>query len=409
MNRPNATADPLETMRRHDPVDADALRAGLDAEVLDAALVRAMATATAPRDPVPAGDAFAVGLEPRAPRRRTRPLLLTGGLALAIAAALLFTGAFAGGGSHPPYAEAAVAVAEANPRLLVTAPGWRVTDAGEFEPRQGETTFSVGRRTLSLNWYPARLYRQMLRDRSHVSPPQRSRLLGRTATTVDYGRGEYATMLAPIGPVFVEVRGRLGGRAAYETVVHSLRPVDIETWLAAMPAGVVTPAGRAAVVARMLRGIPYPPGFDPSGLESKTAVLDHYALGVKVADAVACGWVESWLAARRAGDAAAAQAAVEAMASSHHWPLLLRMERAAKRSSPPDLRSSPAASGWSQNIWHAAGELSQGRLNQGPSGALVRPDGSGYTLGPVWAMELQCTARIRRERFGPGEAPGGGS
>jgi hypothetical protein len=395
-------------MGEANPVDADALRAELGAGALDAALARAIAAAAVPRDPVPAGDAIAAGLEPQTSRRRTRPLALAAGLALAIAAVLVLTGTFAGGGSHPPYAAAAVAVAEANPRLLVTAPGWRVTDAGEFEPRQGETTFSDGRRTLTLNWYTARLYRQMLRDRAQVSPPQHSRLLGRTATTVDYGRNEYATILAPIGPVFVEVRGRLGGRAAYETVVHSLRPVDVDTWLAAMPAGVVTPAGRAAVVERMLRGIPYPPGFDPAGLESRTAVLDHYALGVKVADAIACGWVESWLAARKAGDAAAARAAVDAMASSHHWPLLLRMARAAKRRSPPDLRSSPAASGWSQNIWHAAGELGRGRLNQGPSGALVRPDGNGYRLGPAWAVELQCTARIRREPFGPGEAPGAG-
>jgi len=391
-------------MREANPIDAAALRAELGEEEIGRAMATAIDAAAAPRDPVPAGDAFATGREPRARRHRLRPAALAVGLALVIAAVLLVVGAFSGGGAHPTYAAAAVEVAEANPRLLVTAPGWKVTDAGEFEPDTGETTFGDGRRTLSLNWYPARLYRSYLRDRSHVSPPRHSRLLGRTATTVEYGRhGEYATMIAPIGAVFVEVRGRLGGHAAYEKVLHSVRPVGVDTWLAAMPARVVSPDARAHTVATMLRGIPYPPGFDPTRLESETAALNHYDLGVRVADAIACGWVESWLAAQAAGDPIAARNAVDAMASSHHWPLLLRMARAAKRSLPPNLRRGPAASGWSQNIWHFAAELQRGHLDQGFGAELVRPDGSGYKIGPAWATGLQCTARIRRVPFTAGE------
>jgi hypothetical protein len=234
------------------------------------------------------------GLEPRSRRHMHRPAALVVGAAIVIAAVLLVVGAFGGGGTHPTYAAAAIEVAEANPRLLVTAPGWKVTDAGEFEADNGETIFGDGHRTFELHWYPARLYRSYLRDRSEVSPPQRSRLLGRTATTVEYGHhGEYATMIAPIGKVFVEVRGRLGGHAAYEEVLRSLRAVDIETWLAAMPASVVSPDTRAQTVATMLRGVPYPPGFDPSLIENETAVLNHYQLGVRVADSIACGWVES--------------------------------------------------------------------------------------------------------------------
>jgi hypothetical protein len=394
-------------MREANPVDAAALRAELGAEEIARAMATAIGAATVPSDPIPAGDAFAAGLEPRPRQRPLRPAALVVGLAVVIAAVLLVAGAFSGGGAHPTYAAAAIEVAEANPRLLVTAPGWKVTDAGEFEADYGETTFGDGRRTLELHWYPAHFYRRYLRDRAQVSPPHRSRLLGRTATTVEYGhRGDYATMIAPIGGVFVEVRGRLGGHAAYEQVLHSLRPVDVDTWLAAMPARVVSPEARAHTVEAMLRGVPSPPGFDPSQLESETAVLNHYDLGVQVADAVACGWVESWLAARASGDEAAAQDPVEAMASSHHWPLLLRMARATKRSLPPSLRAGPAASGWSQNIWHAAAELRRGHLDQGFGQAMVRPDGSGYKIGPAWATELQCTARIRHVPFAAGEAPG---
>lgn len=394
MRRRGPAADPLATMREVNPVDAAALRAELGQEEIGVAMARVIGAAAGPRDPVPAGDAFAAGPEPRSRRLSLRPAALAVGLAVAIAVALLVAGAFSGGGTHPTYAAAAIEVAEANPRLLVTAPGWKVTDAGEFEAQEGQTTFGDGRRTLELHWYPARLYRHTLRDRAQVSPSRRSRLLGRTATTVEYGhRGDYATMIAPIGAVFVEVRGRLGSRAAYEKVLHSLRAVGVDTWLAAMPASVVSPGARAHTVAAMLRGVPYPPGFDPSRLENETAVLNHYDLGVRVADAIACGWVESWLAAQASGDGVAARDAVAAMASSHHWPLLLQMEREERLS-------------WAHNIWHFAGELRRGHLDQGFGEALVRPDGSGYKIGPVWATGLQCTARIRRVPFAAGEAPG---
>jgi len=394
MRRRAPDADPLATMREANPVDAAALRAELGREEIGRAMTKAIGAAAAPRDPVPSGDAFAAGLEPRAGRLFRRPAPLAVGLAVLIAVVLLVAGAFSGGGTHPTYAAAAIEVAEANPRLLVTAPGWKVTDAGEFEADYGETTFGDGRRTFELHWYPARLYRSLLRDRAQVSRPQRSQLLGRPATTVEYGhRGDYATVVAPIGAVFVEVRGRLGGHAAYEKVLHSLRSVDIDDWLAAMPASVVSPGARAHTVAAMLRGIPYPPGFDPSRIEDETAVLNHYDLGVRVADAISCGWVESWLAARASGNGVAARSAVEAMASSSRWPLLLQLEREARLS-------------WAHNIWHAAAELRSGHLNQGFDEALVRPDGSGYKIGPAWATELQCTARIRRIPFGVGEAPG---
>jgi hypothetical protein len=382
-------------MRTRNPVDPAVLRDETDAAALERAMALAIGRGETPPDPVPAGDAFAAGLELSPRRPFLRPAPLVAALVLLIAAVLALSGAFSGGGSHPTYAAAAVKVAEANPRLLITAPGWKVTDAGEFEADNGEMTFGDGSRTLELTWYPALLYRSYLRDRAKVSPPRHSRLLGRPATTVDYGRAEYATILAPVGPVFVEVRGRLGARAAYETVLHSLRRVAVDTWLAAMPPGVVGPDNRAETVERMLRDVPYPPSFDLARLEDEPAVLDHYNLGVKVADDVSCGWVESWLAARQAGDSTAEERAVAAMASSHHWPLLREMEREAKH-------------GWALNIWHAAAELKSGRLNQGFDSALVRPDGSGYRLGPAWALELQCTPRIRRVPFTASEGPPGG-
>jgi hypothetical protein len=407
MNRRRQASDPLDAMRRADPVDVAGLRAGMDEGTMAAAMERAIgaaetATSTttaslsgtspgaaATDQAVPDGDSG------RRPRRRSAPALAFAAvLVTVIATVLVASGVFSGGGAHPSYAEAAIEVAEANPRLLVTAPGWKVTDAGEqFEAEEGQMTFGDGSRTLQLNWYPARYYRHYLHDRAQVSPPRRSRLFGRTATTVDYGTDDYATMLAPMGRVFVEVRGRLGDRAAYESVLRSLRQVDVDTWLAAMPASVVAPDARAPAVAHMLRGLPYPPGFDPSALEGETTVQSHYEVGVRVASAISCGWVESWLAARRSGDADAERAAVEAMAGSHHWPLLLRMEREVPR-------------GWAQNVWTVAAQLRSGHLDQGFGSELVRPDGTGYRLGPDWAVALQCPGVVKREPITPAKPPG---
>ena len=122
-------------------------------------------------------------------------------------------------------------MAEANPRLLVTAPGWKIVRADEFEPDSGELTFSDGSRRFDIHWYPAQMYDEYLRDRATVSTPEHGVLLGRRATTVDYTREEYATMLSPQGSVFIEVRGRLGSRGAYDEILDSLRPVDVDTWL----------------------------------------------------------------------------------------------------------------------------------------------------------------------------------
>ena len=333
MIRRSRKDEALVRMRAANPFTATELRAAIGEEMLSRAMERAIAAGDSPSQPVSAGDRVAseypVAVDaPRrgllAPRRRAA-LGLGAGLACvaAVAAAILFAGGSVGGGSQPAFAAAAIEVAEANPRLLVTAPGWSVTRADEFEADSGEMTFGDGRHELQVTWYPARLYGSYLRDRATVSRPVRSTLLGQRATTVYYGDGaDYATMLSPQGSVFVEIRGRLASRAEYEAVVHSLRPVGVDAWLSAMPSSVVRPEARAAVVERMLRGVPLPPGFDAAALGAEDSVSDHYQLAVKVMGAVACGWVESWLAATGTGDRATAQQAVAAMgtaASGRSW------------------------------------------------------------------------------------------
>jgi hypothetical protein len=262
-------------MRAANPASAAELRGSIDDEELSRAMHRAIATGSSTAQP--SGDRFLR-------RRRGVAIALGAGLAClaAIAMLLLFGGGSMRGGRGPEFATAAIAVAEVNPRLLVTEPGWAVTDAGEFEADEGEVSFSDGTHRFDVHWYPARFYRRYLRDRALVSTPETSKLLGHTATTIRYGLNsggaEYATMFSPQGAVFVEVRGGLDSRAEYEAILDSLRQVDVDTWLAAMPPNVVRPQARGAVVDKMLREVPPPPGFDLAALEGEDSVLNHYQL-----------------------------------------------------------------------------------------------------------------------------------
>lgn len=372
--------DAIVRMRAANSVSTPALHASLSQDELRRAMDAAIA----------AGESSVRPKLSRTASVRRRPLAAFAGLACGAAVALIVLLAGApGGGSEPEFAAAALRVAEANPRLLVTEPGWSITRADEFEADEGEVTFSDGMHELGLTWYPARLYRSYLRDREDVGPMATSTLLGKTATTVHYGGSDYATMLSPMGSVFLEVRGGFDGgdlesHAEYEALLHSLRPVDVSTWLEAMPPSVVRPKERPHIVERMLKGVPLPPGFDPTALQREDVVSEPYELAADVGDAVSCGWVESWLAARKAGDDARAQVAVDALATAKHWPLM------------DILRNG----GWAGNILSVAHELQRGHLDNGPVGSLEWGEGEGYEMGPSWAMAIECEDHIWRRPLG---------
>jgi len=355
----------LNRLRAANPVSVSELEAGVTAEQRNAARQRAIELAEAGTRPTTSGQAS--GRRPRKEAEWTRAASRSGvhltptrvvaallGLAVATALILLGVGTIgggsSGGGGSPAFAEAAIRVAQANPRLLVTEPGWSVTRADEFTPDEGEMTFSDGTHELDLNWYPARYYKSYYRDRSEVDKtPTTVTVLGQAARMVQYGdRSDYATMLPPQGETFVEIRGDLGSESAYLKVLRSLEPTDVDTWLSAMPPSVVRPTDRAAAVDEMLRGIPLPPGFDLQKLRSENAVLDRYQLGARVSGAVACTWIDRWLAAAAKGDAARADEAAQAMATSRTWPILREMAD---------------QGGWSPVVWEYARQMAQGNVD----------------------------------------------
>ncbi|HEY2053356.1 MAG TPA: hypothetical protein VGH14_05410 [Solirubrobacterales bacterium] len=410
----SSRTDALARMQAVNPVSAEALREATGEAEMESAMRRAIAAGESPARPIPAGDRVAMEGGAGGGRRLagifSRHRVASLGFGLACAAVIAVLVVLGGGsvetvkdGGRPTYAAAAVKVAQANPRLLVTAPGWSIIHAHSFEVDSGileyrykhRAAYGIHGHGLHLSWYPARLYRSILSERREVSPGRERRGEGtvETHTTVlghraiifhDHLRGgsDYSTVLPPQGRVFIELDARLDERE-YATVLRSLRAVSVDRWLAAMPPEVVQPAARSAVIAGMLDGVPLPPGFKTEPLEAETHFTDRYQLGQAVAGAVACGWLESWSAATRSGDEDAARAAVEGMAGARQWSVLLQMVQ--EKGFEGDILPANGV-GWPSNIVAAAREIAAGHLRRRPAVRTI------YSEGAVVGVETPANA-----------------
>lgn len=262
------------------------------------------------------------------PNRRRRTVIL---VAAAAAVVVALTGVFfpRGNPAAPTSAYAAEvrAVAEANQRLLVDAPGWKVSRVDEFTADEGEMTFVNGNRRLDVHWRPTAQYDTYWDDRAHDNTHQPIELLGQHGTIFRYyDSTDYTTILKPKGKNFLEIRADLGSEAAYRELIGNLKTVSVDEWLDAMPTSVVKPADNKKVVDGMLDGLPLPDGFRTAPLYQQT-VNDRYQVGARVTGAVSCAWLDQWTAAKKSGDTAKATEAVTAMKTSHDWPILKEMAK----------------------------------------------------------------------------------
>ena len=261
------------------------------------------------------------------PRRRTtrRRRAIAVSVVAPIAAIVVAASTLIGAGGETAWASA-VEVARAAPRLLVDEPGWKVVRADEFSAEHGEMTFVRGTRQLEVRWGPGQDHHFGVDKRAaELDELQTVTVAGDSARIFRYpGTNDFTTLWLRDGRS-VEARGLAPSAAAFAATLTSLRKVDIDTWLAAMPDDVVKPASRAEIVGEMLAGVPHPEGFDIVALQSGDGIRDRYQLGAQVAGAVACAWIEQWVDARRAGDPTSTRQAVGAMATSHRWPILLEM------------------------------------------------------------------------------------
>lgn len=269
---------------------------------------------------------------PKAPLPRPKPtwrrrFLAPVATGLAIAVGVVGFQQVGRDGEGTAWAAPLLAVAEAAPRLLVDEAGWSVIRADEFAAAAGELDVAKGSQQLSLSWEPAARHEAKLAGRARESDYRETlAVTGRSAQLFRYtGTSDYTTQWI-MGDHSVQARGVFADLAAYRDVLAAIRQVDVDTWLNAMPASVIKPDGRATVVDQMLADIPVPAGFDRGPLTTSAQLKDRYQLGAAVAGSVACAWIGTWVAANDAGDTAAATQAVNAMASSHRWAILLEMQ-----------------------------------------------------------------------------------
>ncbi len=221
------------------------------------------------------------------------------------------------------WAAEVLAVAESAPRLLVDAPGWSVTRADQFSVTDGEMTFGDGARELELRWTPADQGAARAQDRARSSDLRaHARVTGRDAVVFRYEGASDFVALWTHGEHLVEARGVFTTVDDLRRVLGTVVEVDVDTWLGALPASVVKPQARAAEVDAMLADIPLPEGFDRDAVRDGGAVRERYQLGARVAGSAACAWIERWIAATDA----AAQRAVQAMATSRSWDVLVEMQ-----------------------------------------------------------------------------------
>jgi hypothetical protein len=265
----------------------------------------------------------------RRPRRwhRRRMLGLAAPAFVAAVAAFVIGMTLSGRNGEQAWAAALVRVAEAAPRLLVDEPGWQVTRADQLSVDYGEMTLADGDRELELKWLSASQYAHAVETRvEEMDDLATAPAADAEARLFRYpGKNEYVAVWRR-GDYTVEARGLAPDADAFRALLGSLHEVDVDTWLSAMPASVVKPASQAEVVDEMLAGIPLPPGFDATAIPTTDAVRERYQLGAQVAGAVACAWIDRWVAARGAGDETGAREAVDAMATARTWPVLLEMD-----------------------------------------------------------------------------------
>lgn len=268
------------------------------------------------------------------PSRRRRVLaVLAAAAAVALVAGALAVARPFGGGDGQADFSTQVPGSAGPPRLLVTAPGWELTRADEPSPERGEMTFAGPDGGLSLEWGVG-LYDVWLDTFTADVAENETKVrvddltvAGHQAAVFRVGHDgpDYVAVWAD-GDYAVKLRSMFADRGSFGDLAASVQAVDPQTWFAAMPANVIRPADRAAVVDQMLADIPLPAGYDRAGLEAANGlVADRFHLGFRVTLPAACGWIGQWVDAIAAGNTAAAQQAIDAMDTSFDWNVLQEM------------------------------------------------------------------------------------
>jgi hypothetical protein len=227
------------------------------------------------------------------------------------------------------------------PQLLLDLAGWHVESIEPYSDTKGSMTFidsrSDGTTGLVVLWAPASEHEVPSEASSEVSSEfsVTEVLSARQVTGVEavVTRSVFVAETRPdsrqmdvyeatwlLDGFSLRAFGGFTSENEFVQVLTALREVERDPWLDALPPTLIWPDDQAVIDA-MLVDVPLPPGFDASALLEERVRSREVVRG-EVAQAVACGWVESWISATDAGDAAGVQQAVDAMAGSRDWAIV---------------------------------------------------------------------------------------
>jgi hypothetical protein len=222
------------------------------------------------------------------------------------------------------------------PRVVLSRPGWRLDYADEQSVQDGKLCFassgadsssSASEPTAEIHWRRGDLSSWLADRRASAPTATAMPVLGAVAHVLDRPHDGLHTIVAlwELDDRVFELRARVVDLDAFAVLLGSLRRVEESEWLSELPVDVVKPADHEATVTAMLRGVTVPPGFEPTAIKGVGLVKDRYQFGVLVAGTVACRWFKRWSEARRRGDSAGVQEAIDAMSTAKDWPVLREM------------------------------------------------------------------------------------
>jgi hypothetical protein len=237
------------------------------------------------------------------------------------------------------------AVVVAPPLIALDVPGWRLerfSDNGQGSTRYSEYGFTNDVSHLQVSFYGG----GNIDVRTRGEQRETIDFNGRPASLLDYGAptapGTYRLDLVD-GMWIWEFNGdAFADRAAFLDLAAHVAVVDEATWKATLPPEVVTNDQLPAAINNLLVGIPLPPSFPVVSIDSSAS--DPYQLMAAVTGKVFCAWLRDWDTALDNGDTAGADAAVQAIQSSHRWPAL----------------NTPTSGDWNMVMWSLADRVVAG-------------------------------------------------
>jgi hypothetical protein len=216
-------------------------------------------------------------------------------------------------------------------RVLLDLAGWTLYSL--YDSSGGEDGWSVrytdGTQAIEIVAYPQEAYEDRAGDLTPTVVPSPSgsvfevSVLGTTALMWENSLDDLRVAVPPQNGLYLEI---LGGqdRAEFEALLGHLRWVDTATFAASLPDGFVGPDDELEVAREMLADVPLPPGTTVEQLpRGEFNSRYHFAAGI--VGQVVCRWYEIGVAAREAGDTAAAEQAVAALTSSREWTVFQEM------------------------------------------------------------------------------------